>query len=174
MTLLVKVASAFADLGFLVLRFNLAFRQRRPTGPPAPSSYALDQASIREAVDIMRGIVPGQVYMGGQSYGGRQATMLAAEFPACADGLLLLSYPLHAPGKAQMRTQHFPALQTPALFVQGTKDPFATPDELRSAVALIPARTDVSIVDGAGHDLKRGSLDLTTYITAPFQTLFEC
>ena len=172
-TLLVKVASAFADLGLTVLRFDLAFRQKRPSGPPPTGSHVQDQASLREAVTALRGIVPGRVFMGGQSYGGRQATMLAADDPSVADGLLLLSYPLHAPGKLQMRTQHFPALQTAALFVQGSKDPFASPEEIRNAVTLIPARTAVTIVEGAGHDLKRGNLDLAAAVIGPFRSLFE-
>jgi predicted alpha/beta-hydrolase family hydrolase len=170
-TLLVKVAKALAEQGFSVLRFDLAFRQKRPSGPPSTGSHVLDQASIREAVATMRGIVLGRVYMGGQSYGGRQATMLAAEDSSVAEGLLLLSYPLHAPGKTQMRTQHFPSLQTPALFVQGDKDPFATPDEIRTAIALIPSATALSIVQGAGHDLKRGNLDVAAYVLEPFRKL---
>ena len=73
----------------------------------------------------LRGRVGGPVVLGGHSYGGRQATMLAAEEPGVAEALLLLSYPLHPPNKpAQLRTAHFPQLRTPALFVSGTKDPF--------------------------------------------------
>ncbi len=172
--LLEKVASGFADAGLFVLRFDLAFRVRRAQGPPSPGTYAEDQASIREAVESMRRLVQGPVYMGGQSYGGRQATMLAAGCPGCADGLLLLSYPLHPPGKAQMRTQHFSSLHTPALFVQGSRDPFATPEEIRGAVALIPAPTSVVIVEGAGHDLKAGRIDAAMFVVEPFRALFGC
>ncbi len=79
----------------------------------------------------MRKMVGGPVILGGHSYGGRQSTMLAAEEPGLVEALLLLSYPLHPPGKpAQPRTAHFPALRTPALFVHGTKDPFGTIEEL--------------------------------------------
>ena len=82
--------------------------------------------------------------------------MAAAERPETAAGLLLLSYPLHPPQRPeQKRTSYFPDLRTPALFVHGTKDPFGSVEELREAVALIPARTDVLVVDRAGHDLKR-------------------
>ena len=93
---------------------------------------------------------------GGHSYGGRQTAMLAAEHPGGADGLLLLSYPLHPPKKPeQMRTAYFPELRTPALFVHGTGDPFGSLEELREAIAAIPAPTDVLPVEGAAHDLKR-------------------
>jgi len=72
--------------------------------------------------------------------------------------MLLLSYPLHPPNRPeQQRTSFFPDLRTPALFVYGTADPFATLEELRCAIALIPARTDLFAVEGAGHDLKRAA-----------------
>ena len=73
-----------------------------------------------------------------------------------AAALLLLSYPLHPPGKPQqMRTDYFPNLRTPALFVHGTKDPFGGADEVREAIKLIPARTELLIVEKAAHDLKQ-------------------
>src|SRR5580693_3906303 len=90
--LLVAVAKAFTAAGYRVNRFDLAFRQRRPFGPPSPAAAAQDRDSLREAVAEMRGLVSGPVVMAGHSYGGRQATMLAAEEPVLADALLLLSY----------------------------------------------------------------------------------
>ncbi len=157
---LVAVAESFEAAGWYVLRCDLAFRQRRPFGPPSPATAGQDRDSLRAAVAAMRRLVKGKVVLGGQSYGGRQASMLAAEKPAVAEGLLLLSYPLHAPGKpGQLRTAHFPQLRTPGLFVQGTKDPFATIEELRAALDLIPARTMLIEVAGAGHDLAKGKFD---------------
>jgi hypothetical protein len=95
--------------------------------------------------------------------------MLAAEEPSLVAGLLLLSYPLHPPDKpAQLRTAHFPVLLTPALFVHGTKDGFGTPDEMRAALALIPAPTALVCIEGAGHDLKRGAFDIGRLIVEPF------
>jgi predicted alpha/beta-hydrolase family hydrolase len=80
--------------------------------------------------------------------------MLCAEEPELVSGLLLLSYPLHPPRKpAQLRIQHFPDLQTPCLFVQGTRDPFGSIEEMESALKLIPARNQLLTIDGAGHDL---------------------
>jgi hypothetical protein len=80
--------------------------------------------------------------------------MLCAEEPNLADGLLLFSYPLHPPRKpAQLRTQHLPKLVTPALFVHGTRDPFASVEEMESALKLIPAKTRLSPIEGEGHDL---------------------
>jgi uncharacterized protein len=163
--LLVAVATRFAEAGITVLRCDLPFRQRRAMGPPSPASAAADRAGLVRAVTALRTIVPGGVFLGGHSYGGRQASMLAAEEPAAATALLLLSYPLHPPAKpAQLRTQHFPKLGVPALFVHGTTDPFGTMAELETAIATIPARTRIIPVEKAGHDLKRGRFDLTAIV----------
>src|SRR5579863_7538516 len=155
MPLLVLLAEAFCEAGYHVFRCNMAFRQRRPSGPPSPSMAANDRASLCDAVTAMRRIVQGgKVILGGQSYGGRQSTILASEQPGLVEALLLLSYPLHPPGKPDKpRTAHFPSLRTPALFVHGTKDPFGTIEEVAEALKLIPARHELIEVDGAGHDL---------------------
>jgi len=154
--LLVQLADAFADSGYLVLRFDLPFRQQRAKGPPFPAAAAGDRQGIERAVEAVRGLTRGRVFAGGHSYGGRQTAMAAAERAGMACGLLLLSYPLHPPRRPeQKRTAYFPQLQTPALFVHGTADPFGSIEDLREAIALIPARTDLLAVEGAGHDLKR-------------------
>jgi len=140
--------------GVVTLRCDLPFRQQRPKGPPFPAQAARDREGLRRAVEALREIAGRKVFLGGHSYGGRQASMLAAEEPDVADALLLLSYPLHPPHKPQeLRTGHFGSIQMPALFVHGTRDTFGTTDEMRAALALIPARTDLAIVEGAGHSL---------------------
>ena len=102
----------------------------------------------------MRGIDHGRVLLGGQSYGGRQATMLCAEEPDLVGGLLLTSYPLHAPSRPERpRIQHWPSLKTPALFVHGTRDPFGSIEEMRSALKLIPAKTKLVSINDVGHEL---------------------
>ena len=152
--LLVAVADAFCAAGIAVLRCNLAFRQARPHGPPFPAMAAQDRAGLARAVRVMRDRVPGKVFLGGHSYGGRQSTMLAAEEPDLAAGLLLLSYPLHPPRRpAELRTAHFPRLSTPALFAHGTRDPFGSIEEMRAAVASIAGPHDIVAIEGAGHDL---------------------
>jgi predicted alpha/beta-hydrolase family hydrolase len=86
--------------------------------------------------------------------------------------LLLFSYPLHPPGKPErLRTAHFPQLLVPCVFVQGTADPFGSLAELRAALALIPAPTRVLAVEQAGHDLRRGRIDLAPVIAATLQLL---
>jgi predicted alpha/beta-hydrolase family hydrolase len=167
MPLLVAAATAFCAAGVLVLRCDLPFRQRRPNGPPSSSSAAADREGLRQAVAAMRGLEARRVVMGGQSYGGRQATMLAAETPGLVEALLLFSYPLHPPGAAErLRTEHFPRLRLPCVFVQGSNDPFGTPTELSRAISLIPGESELIAVDGAGHDLRRGRLDLAPVLAA--------
>jgi predicted alpha/beta-hydrolase family hydrolase len=154
--LLVALAEAFAGMGVTVMRYDLPFRQARSHGPPPASSAPSDREGLRSAVAALRKIAPRRVFLGGQSYGGRQATIAASEDPALADALLLLSYPLHAPqSSTALRTAHFPALRTPALFVHGTRDPFGSIEQMREALPLIPARTELLPVEGAGHDLAK-------------------
>src|SRR5437588_9648960 len=86
--LLIALAEKFAEQGWTVLRCDLPFRQLRPHGPPRGNGSE-DRDGLRRAVQVVRKIVTGRVFLGGQSYGGRQATMLAAAEPELADGLLL-------------------------------------------------------------------------------------
>jgi len=80
--------------------------------------------------------------------------MLAAEDGNVAEALLLLSYPLHPPAQPEkLRTEHFPHLNVPTLFVHGTKDEFGTIEEMEQARLLIPARTVLQPMEGAGHGL---------------------
>jgi predicted alpha/beta-hydrolase family hydrolase len=152
--LLIALGEAFAGAGFTVLRCDLPFRQVRLYGPPGPGDGARDRAGLKNAAEWLRTQSAGHIFFAGHSYGGRQASMLCAEQPELAAGLLLLSYPLHPPRKPeQLRTQHLPKLQAPVLFVHGTHDPFGTIDEMQSALRMIPAKTKLFPVEGAGHDL---------------------
>jgi predicted alpha/beta-hydrolase family hydrolase len=169
--LLVALATSFSESGITVLRCDLPFRQLRPHGPPPRGAAERDQLGLRSAIAIMRRRVAGRVFLGGHSYGGRQASMLAASEPALADALLLLSYPLHPPKRLdQMRTAHFASLRTPALFVHGTRDGFGTIDEMTAALKLIPARTQLLPIEGAGHELMtpRNRASLPQLITDSF------
>ncbi|MGA7079497.1 MAG: alpha/beta fold hydrolase [Terriglobales bacterium] len=152
--LLVALSETFAGHGYVVLRCDLPFRQERRTGPPFPGGAERDRAGLRNAVAVLRKSVAGRIFLGGHSYGGRQATMLCASEPELVSGLLLLSYPLHPPRKPeQLRIQHLPNLRTPSLFVHGTRDPFGSVDEMTKALQLVPAKTELMKVENAGHDL---------------------
>ena len=154
--LLVGLAEEFAAAGVTVLRCDLPYRQRRLKGSPFPSGAAEDREGLRRAVALAREFTAGRIYMGGQSYGGRQATILASEAPGLVAALLLISYPLHPPGKPErLRTDHFPRLETPALFAHGSRDPFGALDEMNEALPLLPGRHRLVEFEGAGHGLVR-------------------
>ena len=152
--LLKALAEAFCAAGVTVLRCDLPFRQARPHGPP-----------MREAAnEIRKGCARRCRLCGGKRRAGffwagiRMAAGRLRCWPRAAPGLverlLLLSYPLHPPKRPeQMRTAHFPSLQTPALFVSGERDGFGSKAEMESALELIPAKTELLMVPGAGHEL---------------------
>lgn len=152
--LLLAAARAFCESGLIVFRCDLPFRQLHPHGPPRGNPER-DQQGLRRATELVRGTHRcGRIFLGGHSYGGRQATLLAASEPGVADVLLALSYPLHPPkSPQQLRTAHLPQLRTPTLFVHGTRDGFGTLDEMQAALKLIPARTQVLPIESAGHEL---------------------
>ena len=183
--LLVALANSFSEAGFLVLRCDLPYRQDRPYGPPGPGDAKRDRAGLSNALAAMKAQISRHLFLGGHSYGGRQASMLCAELaekaagtaPAEPAGLLLLSYPLHPPRKPeQLRTQHFFHLHTPALFVEGTRDPFGSIAEIEQSLKLIPAKTKLLTVEGAGHDLgfkgKAVCSELTAEALREFQSFF--
>ena len=163
--LLIRICDEWAARGWVAIRYNLPYRRRRPKGPPSGSA-AGDRDGIVEAITlarelVARGLVDGPVLAGGHSYGGRQTSMVAAENPGLVNGLTLFSYPLHPPGKPEnLRTEHFGSIQVSAVFTHGTADPFGTLDELRLAVELIPADTEIVEVTGARHDLNSKTLDV--------------
>lgn len=174
--LLVAVANACCASGFAVLRCDLPFRQLRPHGPPQQGSAERDQQGLRRAVEALRREFPGSIFLGGHSYGGRQASMLASAEPRLADALLLLSYPLHPPkAPTQLRSVHFPLLRTPALFVHGMRDGFGTIAEMSAALKLIPARTQLFPVESAGHELMtaRNRSALPDAIASAFAAFFK-
>lgn len=176
--LLVALADAFAADGLMVLRCDLPYRQARPSGPPAPAGAARDRAGLGHALDTLKPLAPRHRFLGGKSYGGRQASLLIAEEPDGATALLLLSYPLHPPGKPlDVRTEHLPRVRRPVLFVHGDRDPFGTLEELEMARALIPAKTDLLVVEG-GHDLgysraAGAATQLPAKIAAAFQSVMR-
>ncbi len=175
--LLQAMAEACAGSGLIVLRCDLPFRQLRHYGPPRPGDAARDRQGLKSAVAAITKLAQARVFVGGQSYGGRQASMLVAE-EKLTDGLLLLSYPLHPPGHPEMlRIEHLPNLHVPTLFVHGTRDPFGSIEEIESARKLIPEKTLLLPVDGAGHDLgfkgKAKREDLPSLVLSKFQELFN-
>jgi predicted alpha/beta-hydrolase family hydrolase len=156
------VGAALADRNIAVLRFNLAYRE---AGRKAPGSATESEACWRGVADAMR-VAGVPLFCGGKSYGGRMATHVAASgYPV--DGLVLLSYPLHPPGKPErIRDEHLSDIAAPMLFIQGTKDTFATPSLLRKTIDRLPSASYVPI-EGGEHSLRvkgRQAADVTQEI----------
>ena len=152
--LLRRLDEELTAAGVLVVRHTLAFRAKRPKGPPMRGDDVADRAGLAAALAGLRQRA-GTVIAAGHSYGGRQCSMLLAAQPAVADGLITLAYPLHPPGKPeQLRTAHFPLIAQPMLAVMGDRDEFATVDEMTQAVKAIPSPVTLVVKPGWGHSLK--------------------
>ena len=163
--LLVALDREFTNAGLTVVRYNLPYRQKRPQGPPGRGDAEMDRAGLADAVTALRAVSTGPVFLGGHSYGARQSTILASEQPALADGLLLLSYPLHPPRKPlDLRIAHLPALRTASLFVHGTRDPFGSIQEMEAALLAVPARSKLVPLERAGHELKDAPAVVSSFL----------
>ena len=127
----------------------------RKAGRKAPDRAPVLLQAVRDEVAALGG--RGAWVLGGRSMGGRIASMAVADEqePVRASGLVLVAYPLHPPRRPdRLRVEHFPRLRVPCLFVSGTRDTFAAPDELMSWTATIPAPVEHVWIEGKGHDLK--------------------
>lgn len=137
-----------------VARVDFPYRRegrKAPDRAPKLVAFVKDEAAL---VSAELGVAPERMVFGGRSMGGRICSMAVAEGMPAA-GLILISYPLHPPGKPEkLRTDHLPQLEVPCLFLSGTRDPFGTPDEFADALALIPGPVTTVWLEGGRHDLK--------------------
>jgi predicted alpha/beta-hydrolase family hydrolase len=162
---LVAIDDAVTARGLAVERVEFPGQAagKRRTDPPDVCIETVRTAAGALAERL--GVRPGRIAIGGRSFGGRMCSLAAAEGLTIA-ALVLVSYPLHPPGKPErLRTEHFPQLDVPCLFVSGRKDAFATPAELEHAVAAIPGPVTVSFVDG-DHSLRRSEAEAATLVAS--------
>jgi len=151
---MVTIARGLAERGIDVVTFDFPYMaQKRRVPDKAP----VLEASFRETVAEARQRVgpDRRLFVGGKSLGGRMATHVAAEGLAELQGVVLLGYPLHPPGKPeQPRVVHLPRITVPVLIVQGERDAFGTPDEVKPAFASLGARATLHVVEGGDHSLR--------------------
>jgi len=166
---LVALETALAPLP--VARVDFPYRREGRRAPDrAPKLIACVREEAAALVERAH-IAPDHLVLGGRSMGGRMCSLAVAEgLPAA--GLILISYPLHPPGRPdQLRVDHFPQLRVPCLFVSGTRDPFGSPDELTSHTSAIRGRVTHVWLDGKGHDLRRGDDAIVAAVSGWLATL---
>jgi predicted alpha/beta-hydrolase family hydrolase len=163
---LVQFATAAAARGIAVVTFNFLYSEQ---GRGLPDKNDKLEACWRKVVEAWHdgafakslGMSGGPLIIGGKSMGGRIASQIAAGGPAASPGmaevagLVFLGYPLHPPGKPeQLRSRHLPAIRAPMLFVQGARDAFGTPEELRPILSKLKAPADLLVIEEGDHSFK--------------------
>lgn len=146
-------ATALPGLGISTLRFNFPYMDAGKKFPDRAPRAVEVWKQVREwvAENLAAGL---PVFAAGKSFGGRMASAAVAEGMQ-TPGLIFLGYPLHAPKKTgKLRDEHLYGLDTPMLFLQGTKDPFATPQLLEDVVGKLGARATLHWIEGGDHSFK--------------------
>ncbi len=159
---LVAIDRAVSRTGLIVERIDFPYRlagRRRPDSP----RVLMDTVRSAAGALAARTADAGAVILGGRSMGGRICSMVVGGgLPAA--GLVLVSYPLHPPGRPdKLRTDHFPLLRVPCLFVSGRRDSFASPAELESATASINGPVSHVWVEG-DHGLKGRDAEVASIV----------
>jgi predicted alpha/beta-hydrolase family hydrolase len=149
---MVTIARALALRGICVVTFNFLYTEQKKR---APDKNDVLEATWRAVIDAVRSrgdLADKPLFIGGKSMGGRISTQVAARTDVGVSGLVLFGYPLHPPGKPkQLRAVHLARVRAPMLFVQGSRDPFGTPEELGPVVAGLTPGTRLFIVEGGDH-----------------------
>ena len=148
-------AGGLARRGFDVLTFNFVYKEKRRGAPDQKAKLESCYRSVIDAARAHRKLKANQLMIGGKSMGGRIASQVAAAVAGDLAGLVLLGYPLHPPGKPeQLRAAHLKDISAPLLFVQGSRDAFGSPDELRSVIKEQKLRATLYLIEGGDHSFK--------------------
>ncbi len=153
-----KTAAGLVARGFSVMRFHYAYRERalaegKRMKPPDPAP-ALEAAHVVALEELRRRADDQRPLLAGKSLGGRISSHLAAKDHPCR-GLVFLGYPLHPPRKPEkLRSEHFPAIAQPALFLQGTRDDLCDLDLLRRELATYGGVATVEVIEDANHSFE--------------------
>jgi hypothetical protein len=153
------LARALSERGLDIVTFDFLYmEQRRRVPDRLPQLIERYREAIAEARENLTSARE-RLFIGGKSMGGRAATHVAAEDATLQlAGVVLLGYPLHLPGRLdRLRDAHLPDVKRPMLFVQGTRDTFGTPDELRPVLARLTPPPALHVVEGGDHSFKVGA-----------------
>jgi predicted alpha/beta-hydrolase family hydrolase len=160
---LVAIDDEVTESGLTVDRIEFPSQAagRRRTDPPAVCIEIVRSAATALATRLS--VPTGRIAVGGRSFGGRMCSLAVAEGLEVA-GLVLVSYPLHPPGRPdRLRTEHFGDLDVPCLFVSGRRDAFATPEELERETAMIPGEVELVFVPG-DHSLRSSEAEVARIV----------
>ena len=139
-------------MGIPVRRMEFGYRAAGRRFPDRAPKLIAEVRAEAEAFAARIGAPVGDLVLGGRSLGGRMCSMAVAEGLDAA-GLVLLSYPLHPPGRPErLRVKHFGAVDVPTLVVNGDRDPFGTPEELERELAAVAGPVTLKLLDGQRHD----------------------
>ncbi len=175
---IVDCARSLSGLGLEIVTFNFLYTAQRRR---VPDRRPLLDACYRAVIETVRERVAGArrpLFVGGKSMGGRIATHVAVtDRDLELNGLVLLGYPLHPPGRpTERRDAHLPDVGRPMLFVQGSRDAFGTPSELQPVVTALSPHATLHVVDGGDHSFKIGKKDparQASLLTEAHRTIVE-
>jgi uncharacterized protein len=155
---MVRFATALAARGIDTVTFNFSYSEAGRRIPDRNDKLELCYRKIIAAFhdgSLQKNLGRQKLVIGGKSMGGRIASQVAANTADDIAGLVLLGYPLHPPGRPEkLRSKHLPDIRAPMLFVQGSRDSFGTPDELRPILKHLKTTADLCVVEGGDHSFK--------------------
>lgn len=156
---MVSLSQSLAAAGIATLRFNFAFTENKKGRPDTPAvAHQVVQAAIKKAQHLLPGL---PLFVSGKSFGGRMSSQYLAANPGYGvTGLVFYGFPLHPPGKPGVdRAEHLQQISIPMLFIQGSKDEFATPALIKQVCGTLPTASLVTI-EGADHGFKAGKKEI--------------
>ncbi len=149
------LAAGMANSGYLCLRFNFPYMDKGKKGPDSKDVLYRSWKGAFRALAEHSEFKPKHIFAAGKSLGGRIASQMAAEKELPAEGLILLGYPLHAPGKKdKLRDSHLYQIQVPMLFFSGTRDQLCDLQLLKQVLAKMSAPVELEIIEGGDHSFQ--------------------
>jgi uncharacterized protein len=152
---MVEFAAALAERGIDIVTFNFLYSEQRRRIPDPNGRLEACYQGVIATIRNEPSLSGGHLAIGGKSMGGRIASQVAAAGAGDLAGLVFLGYPLHPPGRPdRLRAKHLSDITAPMLFVQGSRDTFGTPEELRPIIRPLEPRADLYVVEGGDHSFK--------------------
>ena len=156
---MIKLSQALAEAGIATLRFNFPFTENKKGRPDTP---AVAHQTIEAAMNKAKKLLPGvSVFGAGKSFGGRMTSQyMSSNHDSVIKGIIFYGFPLHAPGKPSIeRAEHLKNVKVPMLFLQGSRDEFATWKLITKVCSALP-RAELIRIEGANHGFKAGKRDV--------------